>query len=64
MFMKKIFIRVGIGLVILGIIGVLVFAMFLDGIVKKGVETVGPAVTKTEVKLGGVSISILGEARN
>lgn len=60
MFMKKIFIRVGIGLVILGVIGVLVFAMFLDGIVKKGVETVGPAVTKTEVKLGGVSISILG----
>ena len=58
--MKKIFIRGGIALLVLIVVGVLVFAMFLDGIVKRGVETVGPTVTKTAVKLSGVSISVLG----
>ena len=37
--MKKIVLRVAIGLVVLLVVGIVVFAMFLDGIVKKGVET-------------------------
>ncbi|HAM72123.1 MAG TPA: hypothetical protein DCM86_10815 [Verrucomicrobiales bacterium] len=62
--MKKIVLRVAIGLVVLLVVGIVVFAMFLDGIVKKGVETVGPVITKTEIKLAGVSISILGGSAN
>ena len=32
--------------------------MFLNGIVKKGVETAGPMITKVDVKLDGANISI------
>src|SRR3954454_15188776 len=41
-------------LVVLVLLGVFIF---LDSIVKKGVETVGPAVTKVDVKLGSAKIS-------
>jgi uncharacterized protein involved in outer membrane biogenesis len=45
-------------------IGVLVAVLFLDSLVKKGVETAGPMLTKSEVRVDGVSISPLaGQAR-
>lgn len=57
--MKKILIRVVIGVVVVVAVALVVVAMFLGSIVKKGVETVGPTLTKTDVKLGGASISLL-----
>jgi hypothetical protein len=38
---------------------VLAGAFFLDSIVERGVETVGPQITKTDMKLDGVSLSAL-----
>src|SRR6187549_3776815 len=57
--MKKLIIRILIGLVILLILAVVAVGLFLDGAVKKGVETVGPMLTKVDVKLDSVSLSIL-----
>jgi hypothetical protein len=57
--MKKILMIVA-GVVVVGLIVlVVVFTLSLDTVIKKGVETVGPQITKTEVKLDGVKISIL-----
>jgi hypothetical protein len=58
--MKKILIRIVIVLVVLVIAAVIALSMFLDGAVKKGVETVGPQLTKVSVKLDGVNLSVLG----
>jgi hypothetical protein len=58
--MKKILIRVAVVVVVLILAVVAGVAIFLDGIVKKGVETVGPSITKTELKLDSVSISLVG----
>ena len=57
--MKKILIRVGLVLVVLVIIAVVAISLSLDKIIKKGVETVGPQLTQVEVKLDGVSLSLL-----
>jgi uncharacterized protein involved in outer membrane biogenesis len=57
--MKKLIIRLVIVAVVLLVVAVVLGAIFLDSIVKKGVVTVGPQITKTELKLEGVSISIL-----
>ncbi len=58
-FMKKILLKVAIGLVILIILGVLAISLFLDSAVKRGVETFGPQLTKVTVTLDNVSISML-----
>ena len=58
-FMKKILLRVGIGVVILIVAAVLIVSLFLDSAVKRGVEVVGPKLTKVDVKLGSASISLL-----
>lgn len=58
--MKKIAIRIALAGVILIIAGVVLFALFLDGLIKKGVETVGPTLTKTTLRLDEVSLSLLG----
>src|SRR5436309_767213 len=50
-------IRIGIGLVVVLILALLVVYLSLDSIVKKGVETVGPAITKVDVKLASASLS-------
>lgn len=60
--MKKLLVRVSIAVVILGIIGVVVVALTLDSAVKRGVETVGPILTKVEVKLDSVNLSLLSGA--
>ena len=55
--MKKIFVRLVIVVVILMVVGLAVVFFSLNSIVKKGVETVGPMMTKVEVKLGSADIS-------
>jgi uncharacterized protein involved in outer membrane biogenesis len=56
--MKKIIVRILIVAVVLIVAGFIVVGMFLDSIIKKGVETAGPAITKTDVRLDGVSLSV------
>jgi uncharacterized protein involved in outer membrane biogenesis len=60
--MKKILIGVAIILFILIILGVVAIGLCLDSVVKRGVETVGPKLTQTEVKLDSLSLSILSGA--
>jgi len=57
--MKKLLIRILLVLVILLVLAVVAVGLFLDSAVKKGVETVGPLLTKVDVKLDSVSLSIL-----
>jgi uncharacterized protein involved in outer membrane biogenesis len=57
--MKKILLRIGLGLVVLIILVVLMVSLFLDGAVKRAVETIGPRLTKVEVKLDRVRLSLL-----
>ena len=56
--MKKNLIRIGALLVVLVVVGVVLAAMFLGSIIKKGVETAGPAMTGTPVTLGGANLSL------
>jgi uncharacterized protein involved in outer membrane biogenesis len=55
--MKKKLIIIGAVIGVIFIVAIAATFIFLDSIVKKGVETVGPQITKTEVKLGKVSLS-------
>src|SRR6266581_9598716 len=57
--MKKILIRLLIALVIVVALVVVAIGLFLDSAIKKGVETIGPQVTKVDVKVAGVSLSLL-----
>jgi len=57
--MKKILVRLCIALVVLVVLVALGIHFFLDGAVKKGVETIGPKLTKVNVTLDGVHISVL-----
>src|SRR5277367_6760912 len=57
--MKKIIWSIGIGLVVLIVIAAIVVALFLDNIVKAGVETVGPKITGVSVKLDEIHIGLL-----
>src|SRR5579871_6000224 len=57
--MKKLLVRALIALLVLIILGVLAVGLFLDGAVKRGIETVGPMLTQVEVKLDSASISLL-----
>jgi len=45
--------------VVLIVLAALAVHFFLDDAVKRGVETIGPKITKVDVKLDGVSISLL-----
>ena len=60
--MKKLLLRIFIGLLILVVLGVIGFGLFIDSAIKKGVETIGPQIAKVEIKLDGVSLSILSGA--
>jgi uncharacterized protein involved in outer membrane biogenesis len=57
--MKKLLIRLSIALVVLMILGVITLCLFIDGAVKRSIETIGPRLTQTEVKLDSVSLSPL-----
>jgi hypothetical protein len=56
--MKKV-ICILLGLVVVVLLAVVAVVFFLDSLVKKGVETAGPRVTKVEVKLDSASVSLL-----
>src|SRR5689334_10844509 len=58
--MKKLIVRILLGVVALGIIALVVVFFSLNSIVKKGVETVGPQITKVDVKLDAANISPFG----
>jgi uncharacterized protein involved in outer membrane biogenesis len=57
--MKKLLLRLLIVLVVLVIAAVFAVGFFLDAAIKRGVETVGPMVTKVDVKLQSASLSLL-----
>lgn len=57
--MKKIIVRLLIALVVVVILAVLGVGLFLDKAIKAGVETIGPRVTKVDVKLDSVGLSLL-----
>src|SRR2546422_6759268 len=57
--MKKLIIRVVVVLLVLLVVAVGVSIYFLGSIVKKGVETVGPQITGTEIKLDSATLSLL-----
>ena len=60
----KTLLKVGAVLVVLFIIAVVVVTANLGTMIKAGVETVGPEITGTSVKLDGVDLSLLsGEGR-
>lgn len=57
--MKKLVVKIAIVVVLLLIVGVVVSMFFLGSIVKKGVETAGPGITKTEMKLDSATLSVM-----
>jgi hypothetical protein len=60
--MKKILIRVLVAGLVLVVLLVVALGLFLDSAIKKGVETVGPELTKVSIKLDSVSLSVLSGA--
>jgi uncharacterized protein involved in outer membrane biogenesis len=57
--MKKILLFAAIGLGVVLVLGVLLVTLFLDSGIKRGIERVGPMLTRTEVKLDSVTLSLL-----
>jgi uncharacterized protein involved in outer membrane biogenesis len=58
--MKKLIVRILLGLVIVLVVVVVGSIFFISTIVKAGVEKVGPRVAKVSVKLDSVAISVFG----
>ncbi len=56
--MKKLISVIVVAVVAVLILAVLVAFFFLNSLVKKGVETVGPRIVKVEMKLDGASVSL------
>jgi hypothetical protein len=57
--MKKWIVRLFLLLVLLVLVGVVAAHFFLDGAIKKGVETFGPEFTKVSVKLDSANVILL-----
>jgi len=57
--MKKIIVRLVIALLVLLVLAGVAVHLFLDGAIKRGVETFGPELTKVQVKLEYVNLSLL-----
>jgi uncharacterized protein involved in outer membrane biogenesis len=57
--MQKILIGILIALLVLIVLAALAVRLFLDSAIKKGIETVGPMLTKVEVKLDSVNVKLL-----
>lgn len=55
--MKKWVLRIVLAVVILVVVALAIVFFNLNSIVKKGVETVGPQLTKVDVKLGSANLS-------
>ena len=58
--MKKLIVRFIIALVVVVILAALAAHLFLDGAIKRGIESFGPRMTKVDIKLKSVSLSFLG----
>ena len=56
--MKKIIVRLLIALVVVLVLAVLAVGLFLDKAIKSGVETFGPKLTKVDITLHSVSLSL------
>jgi len=56
--MKKLIVRIAIVVIVLVLVAVVASFFLLGSIIKKGVETVGPQITKTEMRLDGASLSV------
>lgn len=56
--MKKIAIRLLIAFVVVVLLVIVGLGFFLDGAIKRGIETVGPMVAKVPIKLDAVSLSL------
>jgi hypothetical protein len=56
--MKKTIIAFVIGLVVLFIAAVVIAGFSLDGIVKRGIQTIGPKLTQVDLKLDKVRLSL------
>lgn len=56
--MKKILIRSVLALLVLLVVVAVVIALFMDGAVKRAVEKFGPTITKVDVRVETVSISL------
>jgi hypothetical protein len=57
--MKKLVIRIAVVAALLIVVVLVVAFLYLGSIVKKGIETVGPTITKTEMKLDSATLSAL-----
>jgi hypothetical protein len=57
--MKKLIIRLLIALVVVILLAGLAVRFFLDAAIKRGVETFGPKLTKVDIKLDSVRLSLL-----
>src|ERR1019366_3555996 len=57
--MKKIILGIVIVIVVLVVVGAIVVGSHLGDIVKAGLETVGPKVTQTTLKVDSVNLSVL-----
>ena len=57
--MKKLIFRLVIALVVVIILAVLALGLFLDKAIKHGVETFGPKLTKVDIKLDSVNLSVV-----
>jgi uncharacterized protein involved in outer membrane biogenesis len=60
--MKKLIFRLLIGLIVVIVLAALALGLFLDRALKTGIETVGPKLTQTDIKLESVSLSLLSGA--
>src|SRR2546421_162049 len=57
--MRKIITRLIFAVLILAVLAVLAVHFFLDSALKRGVETIGPDLTKVSVKVALVNLSLL-----
>lgn len=60
--MKKIILGVVVTVLVLLIVGLVVLGLSIDGLVKRGVETMGPKFTKVDVRLDHVGLSLFSGA--
>ncbi len=56
--MKKVILISGGIIIVLIVVGIIVIGSNIGGIIKKAVNTYGPDITKTELRLGDVNVSI------
>jgi len=57
--MKKIIVRLFMALIVLALLAVVAVHFFLDSAIKRAVETIGPDLTKVQVKLDTVNLMLL-----